>query len=202
MDVDRSSNNPMMIQAYGATAVSMPEVVQVLRDQGTPLCFEQLPVDPRRSRRLADGRIKYEQTTFDITVDHGPLTAALDVLIRADPEYIWQQLGDRPTYTVFPATNSALAWSIQAGYGNGLDWIAAISGLDLADHHITLFPRGLDRQLRHTLNKASDETMARRWLAAVVDQVGQGSYWNLAGLGKQRTLVIGRVAPPESPGIP
>lgn len=189
----------MIIQSYAAAAVTMTEVVQVLRDRGFPLCFEQLTVDPRQSRRLADGRIEYQQTNFDINFNEGPITAALDTVIRADPDYSWEQLGQRPTYVIFPVASSALEWTVPSSHGTGQDWIEAITTLPLDDHHITIFPRGVDRQPDHTLAEAPDETAARRWLTAVVDQVGRGRYWNLAGLGEQRTLVIGQIAPPLIP---
>jgi len=176
----------------------MAEVVQALRSQGVPLCFEQLPIDPRQSRRLADGRIEYLQPTFDIAYRDGPLPAALDAITSAGNHYRWEQVGQRPTYIIYPAGSSALEWLVPAGHGAGQDWIEAITGLPLAEQQISLFPRGLDRQTRFTLVEAPAETVARRWLAAVVDLVGQGRYWNLAGLGAQRTLVIGQVALPES----
>jgi hypothetical protein len=84
----------------------------------------------------------------------------------------------------------------------GVDWIAAIQGcVSAGPHSIALFPRGLERQPKAALTGfAAGESVARRWLAAVVDYVNQGRYWTLGGVAASRTLVIGQVGPAVDAG--
>jgi hypothetical protein len=175
--------------------VTMQQAVETLREMRIPVCFEQIALIPERAQRLADGSIEYERTHFDTAIPGGGISAALDAFCSADPDYTWEQIGSRPTYVVYPARDSALTWRMPSQDVTGVDWIVAIQSLNLGQHHIALFPRGLERQPRAALPASlSAETVVRRWLAAVVDNVNQGRYWTLGGVAGSRTLVIGQVA--------
>jgi len=179
---------------------SMEEAVQALRDRGVPVCLEAVPVDPARAHRAEDGRIVYERHRFDLRVDEGTVPQVLDALVACDPAYRWERVGNRPTWVVYPAGESALDWTVAPMPTEGVDWVEALRALDLEAHQISLFPRGLDRQPAHPLHQFSPgETEARHWLAALVDAVDSGTYWTLAGIGANRSLAIGQVplAPSE-----
>jgi hypothetical protein len=178
---------------------TMQDAVDALREQGLPLCFEQAPLAPEEATRLPDGSIEYARARFDAAIPAGPLPAALDALTHADPTYRWEVAGAPPCYVVYPAAASALAWSVPPRRLAGQDWIAAVQSLDLAAHDIALFPRGLERQPRVPLDHFDPGPQnARCWLTALVAFVDQGRYWNLAGVGAERTLVLGQVAPEAS----
>jgi len=183
------------VRAVKLTNVTVQKAVEKLREMGIPVCFEQMALVPEEARRLANGSIEYERTHFDCIIHSGAISAALDVLCNADPDYTWEKIGYRPTYVVYPVRDSALTWRLPPHDVTGVDWIAAIQSFNLDLHHIALFPRGLERQPRVLLPAlVSAETMARRWLGAVVDYVNQGRYWSLGGVVGSRILVIGQVA--------
>jgi hypothetical protein len=174
----------------------MQRAVEALREMRIPVCLEQVALIPERARRLADGSIEYQRTHFDVAVPGGQVSSALEALCGADPDYTWEQVGSGPIHVIYPASGSALIWHAPSRDVTGLDWVAAMQSMDLAQHHISLFPRGLERQPRAPLPASlSAQTIARHWLAAVVDYVDQGRYWTLGGVAGSRTLVIGQVAP-------
>jgi hypothetical protein len=179
---------------------TMQDAVDALREQGVPLCFEQVPLAPEQATRLPDGSIEYARARFDVDTPAGSLPAVLDALTQADAAYRWETAGAPPCYVVYPAAAGALAWPVQPRRWAGQDWVAAIQSLDLAAHDIALFPRGLERQPRVALDRFDPGPQnARRWLTALIAFVDQGRYWNLAGVGAERTLVLGQVAPAPSP---
>lgn len=189
--MNKQSNN--QIRAMTLSSVTMQQAVEKLRDMRIPACFEQIALIPERAKRMVHGRIEYERRHFETTIPGGTISAALDALCSADPDYTWEQVGSRPTYFIYPTKGSALTWHVPSKDFTGMDWVAVIQGLDLDQHHIALFPRGLERQPRATLSASvSSETMMRRWLTAVVDYINQGRYWTLGGVVGSRTLVIGQ----------
>jgi hypothetical protein len=189
-----STHSDHQVRAITLANATMQQAVETLREMRIPVCFEQIALVPERARRLADGSIEYERTHFDAAFPGGTISAALDALCRADPDYTWEQIGNRPTYVVFPVSDSALTWSTPSQDVTEPDWIAAIQSLNLGQYNIALFPRGLERQPRATLPASLlAETVVRRWLTAVVDFVNQGRCWTLGGVAGSRTLVIGQV---------
>lgn len=190
-----SAQHDRQVSATRLFSATMQETVETLREMRIAVCFEQIALVPERARRLADGSIDHERTRFDATIPGGGISAALDVLCSADPDYTWEQIGSRPTHVIYPAQGSALTWSVQSQDVTGMDWVAAIQRLDLGQHHIALFPRGLERQPKRALPASlSAQMMARRWLTAVVDYLSEGRHWTLGGMAGSRTLVIGQVA--------
>jgi hypothetical protein len=196
-----SSSTDQFAHAVKLTDVTMHDAIEALRRQGIPVCFEQVALLPERATRQADGSIVYERVHFDAAIPSGSVAAALNVLTAGDPTYRWEQVGQRPTYVVYPAEGSVLSWRVSQRDLAGINWIDAIRDLDLDAHGIALFPRGLERQPRVALDGfATEEQVARRWLALVMEYVGLGRYWNLGGVKESRTLVIGQV--PLEPEIP
>lgn len=185
------------IEAAALSDVTMQESIDWLRERGLPICFEQVALIPERASRLADSRISYERTHFNVHFSGSALSRALDELCAADADYAWEQVGKRPTYVVYPARVSALSWPVPAQDFTGVDWITAIQRVISSGHQgIALFPRGLERQPKTVLEGLTPgESVARRWLAALVDYVNQGRFWTLGGVASARTLVIGQVAP-------
>jgi hypothetical protein len=195
METNRRADPPVSVEARTLTNVTMQEAVEALRTQGVPICFEQVAVDPERASRRADGSIDWGLTRFDVALPAGPVPAALDALAAADPGYRWEQVGTRPTYTIYPADGGVLTWPVLSRDLAGVDWLDAIRESGIDQHGVSLFPRGLERQPKVALDGfAPPETVARPWLSLVVDYVGQGRYWNLAGISSERTLVISQVA--------
>ena len=179
---------------------TMQEAMDALREQRIAVCFEQAPLAPEEATRLPDGSIEFARARFDLALPAGPLPAALDALTQADPTYRWEVAGAPPAYVVYPAAASALDWPVPPRRWAGLDWVAAVQSLDLAAHDVALFPRGLERQPRVPLDRFDPGPQnARHWLTALVAFVDQGRYWNLAGVGAERTLVLGQVAPEAPP---
>jgi hypothetical protein len=196
-----SAQRDHQVSAMTLTSVTMQRAVETLREMRIPVCFEQIALIPERARRLADGSIEYERTHFDAAIPGGGISYALDALCSADPDYTWEQIGGEPAHVVYPASGSDLTWRAPSRDVTGMDWVAAIQIMDLAPHLISLFPRGLERQPRAALPASlSAETIARHWLAALVDYVDQGRYWTLGGVAGSRTLVIGQVAPSAAGG--
>jgi hypothetical protein len=203
METNRGAVAAAAGEARPLTNVTMQEAVQALRDRGIPLCFEQVPLVPEQATRRADGSIDWGQTRFDVVLPAGSVAAVLDALVAADPEYRWEQAGTRPTYAVYPADGGVLTWQVPARDLQGVDWLDAIRDSGIDQHGVSLFPRGLERQPKVALDGfAPAATDARHWLSLVVDYVGQGRYWNLAGVAPGRSLVIGQVAPPEATASP
>jgi hypothetical protein len=186
----------LSVKAVTLTNITMQQAVETLREMRIPVCFEQVSLAPERARRLADGHIEYERTHFDITIPGGTIRDALDALCRTDQDYVWEQVGSKPIYVVYPVGESALEWTMPAQDFTGMDWIDAIQRLFQSNERtIEVFPRGLERQPRAVLPASlSRQSVARRWLTTVVDYINQGRYWTLGGVGGSRTLVIGQVA--------
>ena len=200
MPTPQSHDSAPRIAPLRLSHATMQEAMDALREQRVAVCFEQVPLAPEEATRLPDGSIEYARARFDVALPAGPLPAALDALTQADPTYRWEAAGAPVAYVVYPAAASALDWPVPPRHLAGRDWVAAVQSLDLAAHNIALFPRGLERQPRVPLDRFDPGPQnARRWLAALVAFVDQGRYWNLAGVGAERTLVLGQVAPDPPP---
>lgn len=170
----------------------MEQAVAALRERGLGVCFEQVAVDREQLGRAADGSVSHGLTTFPMPDPARDAEVVLDALVRADPDYRWEPADAPSFFIVHPREGGALGWTVPARDWSGLPWIEAIRSIGLGEHGISLFPRGLERRPEVVLDRSLGEMPARRWLTAVVATLGPGHWWTLAGIGSDRSLVIGR----------
>jgi hypothetical protein len=172
--------------------ITMQQAVAVLRGQKIPVCFEQAALDTTRYSRRDDGSIEYEQPHFDVEFASDSIETMLEVLCQADSRYTWESLGQRPTYTVYPAQHSVLDWQVTVTVPEKMPWREVVGQLGLAEHQMDIVTRGLDSFPTLTSQAAASPSLIRHVLSAWVDEAGDGIYWTLAGLST-RVLSFGKV---------